>query len=275
MNANSNPFQISSYRKKTPNHIFDKYIFNSLENILGFSELAKIYETITPDLLPSPFIKQCLSALNIHYESKIGERSLAHLKQNHRPLMILSNHPFGALEALITMDFCLAQQSDFKVVANQFLLRISQLSPLLIGVSPFSDNKSKQNNRRSLHEMFHWLNNKQKLLCYPAGNVAHLHLSKPFIRDPEWRVSIAKLARITQADILPLYIEGKNSPLFYALGPTLHALRYPKELLRQKKKKIILRFGDVITFEEYEKLSSDEKRMFFFRQENEKLKTYR
>ena len=63
-----------------------------------------------------------------------------------------------------------------------------------------------------------WVRGGGMLGIFPAGEVAHLHLRKGCITDPEWNEGIARLVRLTRASVLPVYFEGSNGPLFQLLG---------------------------------------------------------
>jgi putative hemolysin len=55
-----------------------------------------------------------------------------------------------------------------------------------------------------------------QILYYPAGLVSRK--KKGLIRDPEWKKSFINLAVKYQRDIVPVFVDAKNSNFFYRLA---------------------------------------------------------
>ena len=84
---------------------------------------------------------------------------------------------------------------------------------------------------------------------FPSGTVSYLH--RDFcISDPEWNTNIAGIARRTGAALMPVFFDGRNSHLFYALGvlhPRLRTLMLVREMFRgARKSPVRLIIGSVI-----------------------------
>ncbi|TXZ86632.1 hemolysin, partial [Vibrio cholerae] len=49
------------------------------------------------------------------------------------PVVIVANHPLGAIEGVILADLVGQVRKDVKVLANQLLKRLPEIEPLFIG----------------------------------------------------------------------------------------------------------------------------------------------
>ena len=90
------------------------------------------------------------------------------------------------------------------------------------------------------------------LAVFPAGEVSHFQLPKMNIVDPEWSETPARLACMTGAQTLPLFIDGRNSVPFQAMGllhPKLRTVWLLNEFLQQTDRNISLRIGNTISAE--------------------------
>ena len=263
-NIDNDPFSLSSLFQTVKNDKLNQLLWAPVEWILGFKKLSILYQTHKDKKPPQVFIKDILKELEINY---VVNSDVEIPKTGS--LLIVSNHPFGALEALIIADYLSEYRSDIRIMANVFLKRISPISDLLFGVNPFKDKTAIKNNQNVMREIYHWLQNENCLITFPAGNVSHLHLKlskkKPYIADGVWDQQIARLARSTKANVLPIFIEGRNSSWFYTLGPHLHALGYGREFLNKKGKTIKIRIGEIISSDKANSFQSDEKLIEFIR----------
>jgi putative hemolysin len=154
------------------------------------------------------FIDAVLEHLNISY--RIDQRRLRHIPALGK-VLIVANHPLGALDALtlVKMVANVRQDKKVKVVANQVLSQFSQLNELLIPV----DNMSGKLSKHSLRRIDEALENEEAVIFFPAGEVSRAYLNG--IRDGKWKSGFVKFARRTQTPVLPIYIKAKNSKLFY------------------------------------------------------------
>ncbi len=231
--------------------------------MLGFKKLSDIYQSLRDNKSPQKFIKDVLEHLDIKYivnpvhtKTDIPETG---------SLLIIANHPFGALDALLLLDYLSENRPDIRIMANVFLERITPVSELILGVNPFKDKVAIKSNLKKMREIHQWLQDGHCLITFPAGNVSQIHLKKPFIADGNWNQQIARLARSTKTSVLPITVKGRNSPWFYMLGPHLHALRYGLELLNKKGKTINLYQGEIMNQETIKAIQSDVDLISWFR----------
>ena len=60
------------------------------------------------------------------------------------------------------------------------------------------------------------LNSDGAILIFPAGEVSRLRPQG--VRDTRWHTGFLRIAKQAKAPILPVYIDAKNSPLFYGVS---------------------------------------------------------
>jgi putative hemolysin len=169
------------------------------------------------------------------------------------PLLVVSNHPFGAIEGIALAAVLRRVRPDLKVMANRFLGSIPELRPLFFLVDSFGGAAGHRQSQVGLRGASQWLAEGHALLCFPAGAVSHLHARERVVRDPQWNEAPARLALRHSARVLPIWIEGRNSNLFQAAGvlaPALRTLLLPRELDRCRGQKLRIELGRCVETEE-------------------------
>ena len=265
----NDPFSLSNVFQTCKNDKLNHLLWSPIEQVLGFRKLSLLHRSQKDKKTPQIFIKAILKHLEISYAVKVEDK-INKIPENGS-LLIVSNHPFGALEALILTDHLSEYRSDIRILANVFLKRISFISDLLFGVNPFNDPCAKNHNRKVMREIHKWLAQGHCLVTFPSGNVSHLHLKKPYIADGTWDPQIARLARLTNSNVLPVYIKDRNSWFFYLFGPKLHALLYGRELLNKQGKCFKMCIGKLISAEEIKTIVSDSELIKLFRKRSDYL----
>ena len=106
--------------------------------LLGVSELNRTYERAISFNDGSPFPYTALRALDVGID--VDDEEVAHTPASG-PTIIVANHPFGALDGLIAGALALRKRSDVRVLANEWLHRVPEIQPWLLGVDVFGDPK--------------------------------------------------------------------------------------------------------------------------------------
>ena len=160
------------------------------------------------------------------------------------PLIVVANHPTGALDGLVLLALMSRRRADVRLMANNWLESIRPLADDLLGVRTLSGGRSA--NVRPLRDAVCWLRDGGALIVFPAGAVSHLHASTGLVADPAWHDGAARLARLTGATVAPCHLSGRNSALFQAAGllsPWLRTAFLPRELLGQRGARVRVRVG--------------------------------
>ncbi len=169
------------------------------------------------------------------------------------PLVVVANHPFGAIEGMVIASILLKAREDTKIMANFLLgaLGIGEANDMMICVDPFGGHGSVKRNLKPLRDAIKWVGAGGALGIFPAGEVSHMHLRRFGVIDRQWSPTVARIIRKTGATVLPVYFEGHNSPLFHGLGllhPMLRTLMLPGENLKKKSREVRAHIGKPIPF---------------------------
>jgi putative hemolysin len=188
------------------------------------------------------FIDAVIDHLNISY--KTDSKEIQNIPALGK-VIIVANHPLGALDALslIKMVSSVRQDKKVKVVANHLLTQFTHLEDLLIPVDNISGKLSKQ----SLARIDKALENEEAVIFFPAGEVSRAYLNG--IRDNKWKSGFIKFAKRSQAPVLPIFINAKNSPLFYAaswLYSPLGSLLLSHEMFAARNSVFEFRIGELV-----------------------------
>lgn len=163
------------------------------------------------------------------------------------PLIVAANHPHGALDGLVLAEIVGERRPDVRVLANRLLARIPEAADLCLFVDPFEGAQRAARSLAGLRAAVEWLRQGGALIVFPAGEVAHRPSERPGVpADAAWHSTVGRLALRSGAAVVPAFIEGRNSDLFYRAG-RLHArlrtLLLPRELLKQRGRRVTVRLG--------------------------------
>lgn len=224
----------------------------------GLSKLDKLYQDRPDELSSFEFMHHTLSALNIDYSVSAGATDNI---PEEGPVVIVANHPLGAIEGVILADLVGSVRKDVKVLANELLKRLPELDDLFIGVDVFNSKESKRTNAKAIRDANRHLADGGLLIVFPAGEVSSYRKGAKTLTDIEWSKSVAKFVKRHQATTVPIFINGKNSELFYQAGrvhPLLRTALLGRELLNKQATTISISIGSSIPYSE---IKSFEKEM--------------
>ncbi len=158
-------------------------------------------------------------------------------------VVIIANHPLGGLDALCLLKLVGSVRNDVKIVANDFLAGIDALSSLFIPI----DNYKKRQSKNDIKTIYEALANEKAIIIFPAGEVSRA--SAKGIQDPVWSKGFLNFALHSNAPILPILVDGKNSKVFYTMSvinKTFSTLLLSDEMFKKKSKNINIKIGKII-----------------------------
>ncbi len=163
----------------------------------------------------------------------------------HGPVLIVANHPLGALDALALVKLISEVRRDIRVVASGFLARLNPLRPILLPV----DNFGGKTPRRDIENVIAALTAGHAVIIFPAGEVARASWNG--IRDSRWNKGFLMMAKRAQAPLLPVHIDARNPLLFYLasmLHRTLGTLLLVHAMFARRKMTLRFRIGGLIPY---------------------------
>lgn len=172
--------------------------------------------------------------------------------------IIAANHPLGGLDGIALMHVAGKIRKDILFPVNDLLMNIPNLKELFI---PINKHGSNMENARVIDQAFE---SDVMMLYFPAGLVSRKQ--KHGILDLDWKKTFIRKARSYKRDIVPTHISGRNSNWFYGLanwrkrfgiGANLEMLYLVDEMVKQKGKKIIIKFGQPIPYQSFDRSKTD------------------
>jgi putative hemolysin len=207
----------------------------------GLMTLARIYKTAATAGDDASFAARALAALDVTAQVSGASNIPA-----SGPLVVVANHPFGALDGLMLLDLIGRVRSDVKLLGNQWLAALPELRPHLLRVNVFGGRGAAHRNGLAFRESLRWLRRGACVALFPAGEVAHTVGADGRVMDSPWRATAAELAVRTGAPVLPVFFTGANSALFRAAGhvhPLLRTLLLPRELRAKRGSRVSVQIG--------------------------------
>ncbi|EGR4341926.1 lysophospholipid acyltransferase family protein [Vibrio cholerae] len=245
------PFRLPRF---TPFGVIEK----GVELATGLSQLERYYQQRPTTRDGFEFMRYTLEALNVHYQV---DRGRVEQIPTQGPVVIVANHPLGAIEGVILADLVGQVRKDVKVLANQLLKRLPEIEPLFIGVDVFNGAQASKTNARGIREAHRHLAEGGVLIVFPAGEVSTPQKETGQLSDIDWSQSVAKFIQRSQATCVPIYIHGRNSAWFYRAGkihPLLRTAMLGRELLNKSASTISLCIGQPIPYAELKEFTKDE-----------------
>ncbi|MCB9013318.1 MAG: 1-acyl-sn-glycerol-3-phosphate acyltransferase [Bacteroidales bacterium] len=195
-----------------------------------------------------PFVNAILEGWNVEVIVKGGENVPETGK-----FVFVANHPVGGIDALSFLSAIYRFFPNVISPSNQLFNYIPNLHPVILGVNVFGANTKET--AEKINQLF--LSDAQ-VMIFPAGEVSRKINGK--ISDPAWQKTFITKAVQFQRDVIPVFISGRNSRLFYfvarfrkALGIKMYVetVLLPREMMLQRNSSISLSFGKPIPWQSF------------------------
>ena len=229
------------------------------ELIMRFCAIDKINQLNdhSAGFIGAEFTGRLLNELGVNYVIGNSER----LKlMSEGAFITVSNHPYGGLDGIMTIDMMARLRPDYKFMVNRILSHVKALKDNFISVTP-SGNK-KQNitaaSIKGIRETLLHLQNGHPAGFFPSGAVSDFSLRDLTVRDRKWQTSIIHLIHSAKVPILPIRFFDGNSPFFYSLGLInwrIRLLRMPSEVFNKKEQEPHIGIGNIISVREQEQFT--------------------
>ncbi len=183
------------------------------------------------------FVAAALQFLGARYQ--VDPVALARIPAQGR-VLVVANHPSGALDALALLDAVGTVRRDVRIVANDVLSALDNIGELLLPVRILGGRPSAD----SLRAIDAALARDECVIVFPAGEVSRL--GPRGVRDTRWRRGFLRFARGCDAPVLPVRIQARNSALFYgasALFKPAGTALLVREMFARRARRIVLRIG--------------------------------
>jgi putative hemolysin len=207
-----------------------------------------------------PFVEAILDEFGV-LVNVVGEDPATVIKPDGR-YIIASNHPLGGIDGMALMKSIGKVRPDIIFPVNDLLMSVPGLRPLFIPINKHGKNKE---NARLIDETFA---SDKVILFFPAGLVSRKQKigGQTVIMDLEWKNTFIKKAKKYRRDIIPVYVDGRNSDWFYNLstwrkrlgiGANIEMLYLVDEMMKQFNKTTTLVIGKPIPCDFFDTSKSD------------------
>ncbi len=169
--------------------------------------------------------------------------------------IFVANHPLGGLDGLVFAKVVGEKHPSLQFLVNDILMNLKNLEPIFAPVNKHG-NQSVEYVKR-IEEIY---KSDVQVLNFPAGMCSRKINGE--ITDLEWKKSFISKALQHKRDVVPVFIDGKNSTFFYNLSnfrtslgvkANLEMFYLPDEMFKQKGKTITATFGKSIPFTTFDK----------------------
>ena len=259
-------FKVSNIAGSGLSHSLLKIIDPAIEKLLGLDKIKRAYTENLQGLNDSEFVTEAIKLVNAKIRLKKKELELI---PKSGPVIIVANHPYGGLDGIILYSMLKEVRPDFKIMANSMLKLFPELQDHFLLVDAFNTNS--KDNINPLKQAYRHLQSDGLLAVFPAGEVSRYEFTKKKVTDKEWNDSVARLARLSGASVVPIHFSGANSLSFHIAGlihPILRTMLLPRQMMK-KDRKIHIRIGEPVKSKVIKQFSSPEDLCRFLR-----LKTY-
>jgi putative hemolysin len=171
-------------------------------------------------------------------------------------VIIAANHPLGGLDGIALMDVVGKYRKDIRFFVNDILMALKNFDSIFIPVNKHGRNTSEYTQK--FEEVYA---SDECLLIFPAGLVSRRQKGN-VIEDLVWKKSFISKAVQYQKNIVPVYIEGRNSDFFYNLAyrrkklgikANMEMFYLVDEMYKQRGKTLTFTFGEPVSWKTFSK----------------------
>ena len=226
-----------------------RFVFGFINRVLHVDFLNDIF-TRNGHLKGIEFIKRAVIEFNVR-EKVYG---IENIPESGR-FIFASNHPLGGFDSLLLMKYVDKKLGGLKFLTNDILMAIPNLNTMFIPV-----NKHGVNSREAAKLLNDTYESNDQILIFPSGLASRKIKGK--VVDLEWKKHFITKSITYKRDIIPVFIQGRNSNRFYNIANlrklfkikwNIEMFLLPGETLNQRDREIPIYFGKPIPYSTFDK----------------------
>lgn len=197
-----------------------------------------------------------MSGVMSYLELKVKAYGDNNLQNGQHPMIFVSNHPLGALDAVsIGSTLGKIYGNKVKFYANEFLSELKPVKDMFLPIHKYGGQR--RENVTSVQEFFE---SNCHLVTFPAGATSRMR--KHGLTDLTWQKNFVQKSIQYKRDVVPIYFKAQNSRFFYTLQYireffhlklNIEMLLLPSEIFKQKGKNFTFYIGEPIPWQTFDK----------------------
>ncbi|MCI4662958.1 MAG: lysophospholipid acyltransferase family protein [Neomegalonema sp.] len=225
-------------------------LIGSIENLTGRIGLIRRASDYQADItLRHSFWQVMMERYGFSLVPSLAQPGLERMPRQG-PLVVVANHPFGIADGLVfgaILDQ--VRGADFKIIANSVFVKAPEVEPHILPIDFAQTREALALNLATRKAAIAYLKQGGCVGIFPGGAVstARRWWRRPF--DPDWKTFTAKLIQQSNAAVVPVYFDGRNSRLFQIAShvhPSLRLSLLIREFGRQVDRPVPVVVGDPI-----------------------------
>jgi putative hemolysin len=233
--------------------ILPSFLINYLKRIIHEDEINSFINRHS-GVFDLEFIEQIV----LEFSKSVEVIGQDNIPLNDR-IIIASNHPLGGLDGVALMHIVGKARKDILFPVNDILMNLQNIKNLFIPINKHGTNAQ---NLKIINDTFA---SDSSVLYFPAGLVSR-EQKHGIIKDLEWKKTFITYAKKYSRNIVPTFIEGRNSNFFYNLAnfrkflgikQNIEMLYLVDEFYKQKDKNLGIFVGKPIPFTVFDKRFTD------------------
>jgi 1-acyl-sn-glycerol-3-phosphate acyltransferase len=166
-----------------------------------------------------------------------------------------SNHPLGGFDGMILMKYVNQKLGKLKFLSNDILMNIPNLKSMFLAV-----NKHGGHSRGAAKILIETYNSDSQILIFPSGLASRK--IKGEIMDLDWKKHFITKSIKHKRDVIPIFIDGRNSKRFYRVAKfrkffrikwNLEMFLLPDETVKHQNSDLPIYFGKPIPYTTFDK----------------------
>ena len=223
---------------------FGTCVAGAVYGVMGLGEINRLFDGAA-DYQGREFADHLIENMDITID--VSPEQLENIPKEGG-FVVVSNHPFGGIEGVMLYSVIAKVRPDFKLMANFILSHIPNLKEAFFAVNPFEKNPEWKSSLGGIKGAINHIAEGHGLGVFPAGEVSRFH-GHDYPEDLPWNASIARIIKNAKVPVIPVFWDGRNSRLFYAvdrINSMLGTARLTRELANKQGKRFNLQIGKPI-----------------------------
>lgn len=196
------------------------------------------------------FIGEILNYLNISHRI-IGEENVP----KDGRYIFASNHPLGGLDGMVLAYEIERIFGSVKLIVNDLLMNLTPLNPIFVPVNKHGRQTSEY--AKTINELY---DSEEQIITFPFGLCSRKIDGK--IQDGEWRRNFVIKAIDHKRDVVPVFVDARNSNFFYNLAnirkslgvkANIEMFYLADELFKQRNGVVDIYLGEPLCYSELDR----------------------